>query len=647
MQHSKSLNPAQKNASETLDGPVLILAGAGAGKTKTIIERIGNLILKGVSPHQILAITFTNKAASEMRERVEKLLGSSEMSLPISSKERPFVSTFHALCVHILRENSKAIDLPRHFTIYDKSDSKQAVKEALKNKGLDPKKFEPNKILGIISREKGAGTEREEFEEREGGEFMGKVVSSVWKEYENLLKKDNALDFDDLLLETYKLFKKDDVLSKYQDVWKYIHVDEYQDTNKVQYLIAKKLASKFRNICAVGDIDQNIYSWRGARLKNIMDFEKDYPEAKIILLEENYRSSKNIIEVANLIIKKNQFRKDKNLFTKNPTGEMISIFEALDENAEAQFVASKVSSLIKKGVPQNEIAVLYRANFQSRALEEAFISNDLEYQLIGTKFFERKEVKDALSYIRASLNTESWADLKRIINVPARGIGKVSLLKIFEGKESSLPKGTQEKYRDFKNILTRIREKIGKEKTSEVVRFAIKESGLEKMFEGKNEEDLERLENIKELVTLATKYDSLESEEGVEKLLTEAALESDQDDLEKKKNGAKLMTIHASKGLEFDYVFITGLEDGLFPHERSSHDNLTPEESEEERRLFYVALTRARKKVFLSYAQIRTLFGSKQINAPSEFVLDVPDEFLEREEFEYENSKKPLFSIEF
>lgn len=647
MEQKTSLNDAQKTASLTLEGPVLILAGAGAGKTKTIVERIGNLISKGVHPHQILAITFTNKAASEMRERVQKLLESPEMSLPISSVERPFVSTFHALCVHILRENSKIIDLPRHFAIYDKSDSKQAIREALKNKDLDPKRFEPNKILGIISREKGSGTEREDFEEREGSEFMGKIVSSVWKEYDSILKKDKALDFDDLLLETYKLLKNENILQKYQGIWKYIHVDEYQDTNKIQYLITKKLASKFKNICAVGDIDQNIYSWRGARLKNIMDFEKDYPEAKVILLEENYRSSKNIIDVANLIIKKNQFRKDKNLFTKKPAGEMISIFEALDENAEAQFVVSKIKELIKKNVSQNEIAVLYRANFQSRALEEAFISQSLEYQLIGTRFFERKEVKDAISYIRASLNPESSADLKRIINVPARGIGKVSLLKILEGKEDSLPKGTYEKYSDFKNTLFKIKEKIGNEKTSEIVRFAIKESGLEKMFEGKGEEELERLENIRELVTLATKYDSLPSEEGIEKLLTESALESDQDDLEKKKNGAKLMTIHASKGLEFDYVFITGLEDGLFPHERSSDDNLTPEESEEERRLFYVALTRARKKVFLLYAQIRTLFGSRQINAPSEFVIDIPDEFLEREEFEHEDSKKPLFSIEF
>jgi len=647
MTHSNSLNDAQKIAAETLGGPVLILAGAGAGKTKTIIERIGNLISKGIPPHQILAITFTNKAASEMKERVEKLLSSPAMSLPISSAERPFVSTFHSLCVHILRENSKTIELPRHFAIYDKSDSKQAIREALKNKGFDPKKFDPGKILSIISREKGSGTTREEFEEREGGEFMGKVVSSVWREYENILKKDKALDFDDLLLEANNLLKTEEILSKYQKIWKYIHVDEYQDTNKVQYLITKKLASKFKNICAVGDIDQNIYSWRGARLKNIMDFEKDYPEAKVILLEENYRSSKNIIDVANIVIKKNQFRKDKNLFTKKPAGEMISIFEALDESAEAHFVASKVKDLIKNGVSQEEVAVLYRANFQSRALEEAFISQGLEYQLVGTRFFERKEVKDVLSYIRASINPESFADLKRIVNVPARGIGKVSLLKIFEGKESLLPKGTLEKYIDFKNILSKIREKIGVEKTSEIVKFAIKESGLEKMFEGKGDEDLERLENIKELVTLATKYDFLPSEDGVEKLLTDAALESDQDDLNKKKSGAKLMTIHASKGLEFDYVFITGLEDGLFPHERSSNEDLTPEESEEERRLFYVALTRARKKVFLSYTQIRTLFGSRQINAPSEFIIDIPDEFLEREEFEYENSKNPIFSIEF
>lgn len=644
----ENLNTEQKEAAQTLEGPILILAGAGAGKTKTLTARIVNLIRHGVAPREILAITFTNKAAKEMRERVAlEIERDPVLSLPISESERPFVSTFHALGVHIIKENAVRLGLPRFFGIYDKGDSKQAVREGIRIIGLDPKQFDAGKMLGIISREKGSGTTQEEYEEKVIGDYMGTIVSQVWREYEKILTREKALDFDDLLLKTVRLLKNPEVLAHYHAVWKYIHIDEYQDTNTVQYKIAELLALKTKNICVVGDIDQNIYSWRGAQLRNILNFEKDYPDAKVVLLEENYRSTGTILDVANHIIQKNKFRKEKNLFTKNPTGEPISLFEGYDEVSEAEFVANKTKELVEKGIPINNIAVLYRANFQSRALEEAFLSYGIEYQLLGTKFFERKEVKDVLAYIKASLSPESLADIKRIVNVPVRGIGKVSLLKIFEGTPEKLSQKTHEKYKELLKILEKIAQYAKKEKPSNTIKFVMKESGIEDELAQGGEDGEERLENIRELVTLASRYDEYVGEAGIERLLTDAALQSDQDDLEKPQAGAKLMTVHASKGLEFDYVFIVGLEENLFPHKRLSENETTSEEDEEERRLFYVALTRAKKKIFLSYAQMRTIFGNRQINIPSEFIVDIPEKFLIKEEGNYGLLRKPLFKIEF
>jgi DNA helicase-2/ATP-dependent DNA helicase PcrA len=648
METGGALNDGQKKAAETLEGAVLILAGAGAGKTRTIVSRMANLIKQGVAPGSILAITFTNKAAAEMRERVAKVLeGMDEINLPISSGERPFVSTFHALGVHILRENSKVLDLPRHFTIYDRTDSKGAVREALKEAGLDPKEFDPGHLLGVISREKSNAVSLDEFRIREGGEYFGTTVAKVWERYEKILKRDKALDFDDLLIEANRLLEDGKILSHYRNIWQYVHVDEYQDTNHIQYLISKKLAGLNGNICVVGDVDQNIYSWRGARLRNILDFEKDYPEAKVIILEENYRSTKNIIAVSNLIIGKNKYRKKKTLFTKNKSGEAISIFEASDEGGEAAFVAHKVKELISSGTSPSEIAVLYRANFQSRILEEVFISENISYQLVGTRFFERKEVKDVLSFLKAALNPESLADIKRIINIPPRGIGKVSFLKIASGKVDSLPPKTKEKYSDFLRILAEIKKKMGQVKVSETVRFAIKISGIYASLKNGSDEELERFENIMELVSLSTKYDRQEPLVGIENLLTDAALESDQDELQNKKEGVKLMTVHSAKGLEFDCVFVVGLEENLFPHHRAKEGALLPEESEEERRLFYVALTRARKKIFLSFANTRAIFGAREVNLPSEFLIDIPENFLQKEDGFYEYRGKPIREIQF
>lgn len=630
----QGLNEKQREAVETTEGPLLILAGAGAGKTKTITHRILHLIKKGVAPEEVLAITFTNKAAKEMRERVIKLLEEDrDLNLPVSNTARPFVSTFHSLSVHILKEFGGQIGVARHFAIYDKSDSRQAIKEAITLAGHDPKRVEPGKVLSAISREKGNFVSQVEYEARNGDDYMGAIIAEAWRHYEGILTKDKALDFDDLLFKaTYLLSTHPQVREYYQKRWKYVHIDEYQDTNKVQYTLSQLLVGPEQNLAVVGDIDQNIYSWRGADIKNILRFEKDYPNARVILLEENYRSTQTILSAANEIIAKNVHRREKNLYTKNGEGEKITVYTAYDEADEANFIANTSRELIGKGIPAEEIAVLYRANFQSRVLEEAFLNKNIPYQLLGTRFFERKEIKDLLSYARAALNPDSMADIKRIINTPARGIGKVSLLKVLEGREGDLPGATLTKVREFREILGSIKKKIETAKASEVIKHILLVSGIEKSLREGKEEDEERLENARELVTLATKYDTLAGTEGIEKLLEDAALASDQDSLEKNGKAVKLMTVHAAKGLEFDYVFISGLEQELFPHVRINEPSLTAEEAEEERRLFYVALTRARKKVYFSCANVRTIFGNKKVNIPSEFINDISEEHIEQEE---------------
>jgi DNA helicase-2/ATP-dependent DNA helicase PcrA len=633
------LNPEQKEAVLHTEGPLLIFAGAGAGKTKTVTHRIMHLIKTGTEPKNILAITFTNKAAKEMRDRVLGEIEKERGLAGVFPNEKPFISTFHSLGVHILKENSREIGLTRHFSIFDKSDSQKTVRDIVRDLGLDPKQHEPNKILGIISREKGDLKNADDFAEslREGNSTTHhEMVSRIWTEYEKRLKEEKALDFDDLLLKTYKLLKNNkEILEKYQTIWKYIHIDEYQDTNKVQYMTVKLLAEKHQNICVVGDIDQNIYSWRGADIKNILNFEKDYPKAKVILLEQNYRSTQNILAAANGIIKKNTNRVEKNLFTKNIEGDKISLYAGYNETEEAQYIANKSKELITSGVSARDIAVLYRANFQSRALEDAFLIKSVPYQVLGTKFFERKEVKDIISFVRAGLNPESQTDIKRIINVPTRGIGKVTILKIFSGQKEDIPAATKVKVEQFYNLLTKIGKLALETKPSEIIKFIIKESGIESELKDSNDEDKERLENMRELATLAVKYDYLPIGEGIEKLIEEAALACDQDSLEKNEDAVKLMTVHASKGLEFDYVFITGLEEDLFPHQRMGTTK-NKEDGEEERRLFYVAITRARKKIFLTYANTRTIFGSTQSNTASQFISDIDENLIENDQtFEY------------
>jgi len=627
MHYLDSLNEKQKEAVLHTDGPLLIVAGAGAGKTKTITHRIIHLIHKGIAPESILAVTFTNKAAKEMKDRVTEMLEKMEHGTNDKGEKgrqyqipgTPFISTFHSLGVHIIKENSHLIGLNKYFNILDESDSISIIKSIMKDHDIDPKQHEPRKIKSIISKSKGDFITVDNFNNGASSHLQS-LVGMIWREYESRLKKEKALDFDDLLLESVLILKKyPEIKQKYQDKWKYIHIDEYQDTNEVQYEMTKLLIGKDDNICVVGDTDQNIYSWRGANIKNMLHFEKDFTNAKIIMLEQNYRSTKKIIEAANSIIEKNQFRVPKTLFTENVAGEEITVCEAFDEQSEAEYVANKIDEILKDNNPE-EIAILYRANFQSRILEEALLNKQIPYQVLGVKFFERKEIKDILSYIHTAFNKESLSDIKRIINVPARGIGKVTIAKLFANQLNDLPKNTQEKINNFYKLTDDIRLCVESHKPSESIKYIIEKSGLKEELSHGTSDEQERLENMMELVTLAVKYDDIEN--GIEKLLEDASLSSDQDTLMHKGKGVRLMTVHASKGLEFKYVFITGLEQDLFPH--SKDGSRAKEDNEEERRLFYVALTRARKKLFLTYATLRTIFGMKQVNSPSEFIYDIP-----------------------
>ncbi len=638
------LNEAQQRAVDTTEGPVLIIAGAGAGKTRVITHRVLNLIKKGVAPHNILAITFTNKSAKEMRERVIDLIkNDKELNIPISFNERPFVSTFHALGVHIIRENAQLLGLTRHFTIYDRSDSRRAIKEAMVQVSVDPKQFDPGSALNMISRAKGDGIGYLEYKDHAKG-YTEETVAQIWEKYDTILAKEKSLDFDDLLLKAAQLLAKNETVRKhYNEVWKYVHVDEYQDTNRVQYQIVKSLVSEHKNLCVVGDADQNIYSWRGATIENILNFEKDYPEASVVALEKNYRSTKTILAAANDVIEKNTMRKKKTLYTDNDAGEKIALVPSYTENDEARNIADSARALIDAGTSAREIAVLYRANFQSRVLEDAFIKKNIPYQLVGVRFFERKEIKDILSYIRAALNRDSMADIGRIINVPIRGIGKATVAKVMSQREDLLPPAMRAKISSFWKLLDDIRHEIMEKKPSESVKFVIQETGMERALREGDAEDEERLLNIRELVSVALQYDHLPPEEGIEALLSNAALATDQDDLQKNEDAVKLMTVHASKGLEFEHVFITGLEQDLFPFKHMDEQHIDKAGEEEERRLFYVALTRAKKKVHLSHTIIRTVYGAQRVNTPSEFIDDITKDLIEENAPEKPSGAKAIF----
>ena len=646
MSYSNSnLNPEQKRAVETTDGPVLIVAGAGSGKTRVIAHRILNLIRKGAAPRSILAITFTNKAARGMRERVDGLLsGDNAVNRPVSSQDRPFISTFHALGVYIIRENAHLLGLNRHFKIYDRGDSRRAVKEAMNEIGIDPKAHDPNSFLERISRAKSDGLNAIGFRDAADG-FTAETTADIWEKYDAILAKEKALDFDDLLVKSVGLLERKEIRERYNSVWKYIHIDEYQDTNRIQYKMTELLTGPDDNICVVGDPDQNIYSWRGATIENILRFEKDHRDAAVITLESNYRSTKNILDAANSVIEKNTGRKKKILRTDNPEGEKLVVTACYTETDEARAVADTARDLIDSGIQPKEIAVLYRANFQSRAIEDAFIKKNLPYQLLGIRFFERKEVKDVLAYIRAALDsntgTVNAADVARVINVPPRGIGKVTLAKVLAGQEDSLPQTMKAKLSDFHKLLGDIKKALAEKKPSEAVRFVIQGTGMERAFQKGDSEDEERLLNVRELVSVAAQYDA--SENGIEAFLENAALATDQDELKEDKDAVRLMTVHASKGLEFDHVFIVGLEQDLFPFKHMDESGVSRDEEEEERRLFYVALTRARKKVHLSHALLRTVYGSQRVSSPSEFLGDIDEKLIENSAPEEPTGAKAIF----
>ncbi len=624
-----TLNTAQQQAVTTCKGPLLVLAGAGSGKTRVITHRIVHLIHSGVAPSEILAVTFTNKAAKEMRERVNALIHQYPPSDRAALDALPTVTTFHSLGVRLLKEFHDVLGLPRHFTIYDRGDSVRAMKIAIERANYNPKEFEPKKILNKISRAKGDAITPTQFK-NEASSYPDQVAAEVWQHYEAVLAEEKGLDFDDLLVKTLYLLREfPPILKTLTQRFLYIHIDEYQDTNRVQFEIAKLLAGTEHNICVVGDIDQNIYSWRGADIKNVLQFEKYFPTAKTILLEENYRSTQTIINASNQIIAKNQNRVAKEVFTSNEVGEKITLYAAMGGADEAEYIAKTAQALTKEGVRPSQIAVLYRTNFQSRALEEAFLNYGVEYQLLGTKFYERKEIKDVVAYLRLALNPQSSGDLARVINEPARGIGKVTLLKILSGKRSELTGATLEKVQRFDSIMSDIGDEARTKTLSETLKFIIKRTGIEtELKKGGTEEDLSRLENLQELVTLGTRFDHLTSEEAVEAFLETAALSSDQDEMKdsQEQDAVRLMTVHSAKGLEFPYVFISGMEEGLFPHERLDDAGI---DHEEERRLFYVALTRAEKKVYLTYAHIRTIYGSQKVNVPSQFLNDISKDYVE------------------
>ncbi|PIR85087.1 hypothetical protein COU15_02850 [Candidatus Kaiserbacteria bacterium CG10_big_fil_rev_8_21_14_0_10_45_20] len=985
------LNPEQQKAVSHKDGPLLILAGAGAGKTRVIVERIVALIKSGVAPENILAVTFTNKAAKEVQERIARALNSEWALSPLGTHApKPFAATFHGLSLHIIKTFHTQAGLPKRFSIFDRSDSLRAVKKAIESAGFDPKELEPSRVLAVMGRHKGFARGSEEFRSEGASSYIDEAIAEVWEKYEAILKKENALDFDDILLTAYRLLTKhSDIREYFQKAWTHIHVDEYQDTNYVQYEIVRTLAEKQKNICVVGDADQClvkgtrvtmangsqkpiekvkegdvvlsnygsgdmrpatvtktrtrvhrkhliriatesgktlvstpqhihfadyrlgiapqyhftylmykkgvgwrlgtsqvytksakarvgfkqrcvhehadaawivgvfntpqearvheyslslrygiptlpfvarkgistngyvhdqevldalfksfdtergalrlmrdkniyreyphhraqsetgvrrsvtvtlcgdrrgarpmhriamvgrdsagknalkvagfsirsakkgsaswrmetcnkdyaevlalvkkiqetlpetevvqnarlgkkedltrtsnslrfmpaeslvpgmalfsengaydvvksvetidskespvydidvesthnfiangitthncIYSWRGASIEHILNFENDFPGTTTVLLSRNYRSTKNILQVANDAIAKNVRRKDKVLITENDDGEAIKIAGLVSEEEEARFVTAECKNLIDSGFVAEDIAVLYRANFQSRALEEAFLKSGVPYQVLGTRFFERKEIKDVLSYLRLAENPESSTDLARVINTPARGIGKVTVAKVLSGQDHALSPAIRAKVHAFRVLIQKLGERIKTEKPSEVIKKLLDDSGMKAHYEQGKGENEERLENLKELVSVASKYDALPQGEGIQKLLEESALQSDQDELPVKKEdrpGVKLMTVHASKGLEFPVVFIVGLEEGLFPHERDGSDV----DTEEERRLFYVAITRARKIAYLSYALSRRIFGTRSIQTPSEFIMEI------------------------
>ena len=621
----EELNERQREAVLYNDGPLLIIAGAGAGKTKTLTTKIAYLIeKKNVAPENILAITFTNKAAKEMKDRLFKTIGQTAKYLQ--------VSTFHSFGLKLLRENYDALGYDKNFVIMDSDDSLTVVKKIIKDIGYDPKIYNPRAIRNKISSCKNEMTTPEAYERYAASDFE-KVVQEIYAKYEKKLQRNNSVDFDDLLLLPIELFKKNpDILNKYQDLYQYILIDEYQDTNEAQYILTKMLSAKNRKITCVGDDSQSIYSFRGANYKNILNFEKDYKDAKTILLEQNYRSTSNILDAANQVIKNNKMRKDKNLWTSRGIGEKIKYYRAYNERDEAQYVIRKIKELTNRNVEYKDIAVLYRTNAQSRVLEEEMLKENLPYRVIGSfYFYSRKEIKDLIAYLRLIHNSKDNVSLLRVINTPKRGIGLKTIenltiqadamgVSIYEAISSG-------KELEFKNLIEKLKEMSKDLTLTELIDKVLDASGMKKELEDEKTLEAEvRLENLEEFKSITKTFEEREGLISLEDFLLEISLISDVEEYKDDPNRISLMTVHSVKGLEFEHVFVVGMEEGIFPHINSLMDN---SELEEERRLCYVAITRAKDDLHLVNARRRTLFGKEQINPVSRFLGEINKDLIE------------------
>lgn len=634
------LNPQQRKAVETVDGPLLIMAGAGSGKTRVLTHRIAHLIAsRKAAPWNILAITFTNKAAREMQERVDQLVGASGNDI--------WVSTFHSMCVRILRKDISRIGYANNFTILDSADQLSVVKSCMKELNIDTKKFEPKAVQAEISSAKNELVTPESYESKIGDYFQG-IVAKVYRLYQRKLKSNNSLDFDDLIMKTIELFKDvPEVLDFYQNKFLYIHVDEYQDTNRAQYMLCRMLADKHHRICVVGDSDQSIYRWRGADITNILNFEQDYPEATTILLEQNYRSTGNILKAANQVISQNKGRKPKNLWTDQGEGSKIKIYQADSEHAEGYFIASEITRNREQGKNYGDHAILYRTNAQSRVIEEILIKSEIPYQIVGgIKFYDRKEIKDILAYLRLISNPNDDLSLARIVNVPKRGIGDtslervafaagqhgVSMMAMLEAVDSlEITTRAKNALSDFHEIILSLHHMVDYLTVTELTEKMLELTQYREELQRENTlESKARLENIEEFLSVTMDFERRNEDKSLVSFLTDLALIADIDTMDKEdgpQDAVVLMTMHSAKGLEFPIVFIAGMEEGIFPSSRSLMDD---EELEEERRLAYVGITRAERELFLTCAQMRMLYGRTSANMPSRFLNEIPEELVER-----------------
>lgn len=637
------LNKEQKEAVLATEGPLLIMAGAGSGKTRVLTHRVAHLIQdNGVMPWRVLAITFTNKAAREMKDRVEKLLH--------EQAEGVWISTFHALCVRILRRDAEYIGYSRSFSIADPSEQKTLMKQIMKNNNVDPKKYDIRSIMGAISSAKNELITPAEYSQNAIGPFK-EIVANCYKQYQKELENNQSMDFDDLIMKTIQLFEQNkEVLQRYQEQFEYIHVDEYQDTNEAQYRLVNLLGQIHKNVCVVGDADQSIYGWRGANMNNILDFESDYADARTIMLEQNYRSTKNILGAANNVINFNDNRKPKELWTENTEGEKINYYRGQSETDEAIYVIENIKKNIEEhNYNYGDFAILYRTNSQSRIFEEKLLSANIPYKIVGGhKFYDRKEIKDIMAYLRLLGNSADSMSFRRIINAPKRGIGPTSVEKLADFAQehnwslleatrnielSSLPARARTTLAKFALDITVLQAKITSSTITEILEETIDRTGY--VQELRAQDTLEaktRIENIEELLTVTKQFDDKyddDEELRLENFLTELSLVSDQDSVEEELKEVTLMTLHAAKGLEFPVVFLVGMEEGIFPLGRAANDN---EELEEERRLAYVGITRAEKKLYITNAHSRMLYGRVQSNRASRFIVEIDDQYLEYEQ---------------